>query len=236
MLRGEAPRYACNRPARAHGDQRDPCPARCSTAAAGRPWSAVTLTGGSRRARSVPSGASTGTAEAHELRDGERRLRTASASPAPSRTCAARSPRRRGRDALDQHGARRRAARLDGTPDLSRLGANAILARHWPLPGRAAGPGRPLYRRIAELAGVDDPTLPLPMVNILSGGLHAGRGMDVQDFLAVPVGATSYSEAMARRVRSRRGARLCAERGLPTLLADEGGLSPGCAPAARRSS
>jgi len=70
--------------------------------------------------------------------------------------------------------------------------------------------------------------MPLPMVNILSGGLHAGRGMDVQDFLAIPVGANSYSEALDWICRVRiQAAKLCAARGLPTLLADEGGLSPG---------
>jgi enolase len=70
--------------------------------------------------------------------------------------------------------------------------------------------------------------LPMPMVNILSGGLHAGRGMDVQDFLVIPIGAASFSEAMewAWRVRAAAQA-LCDEQGLPTLLADEGGLAPG---------
>ena len=77
---------------------------------------------------------------------------------------------------------------LDGTASLSRLGANAVLGDlAGDVPGRGLKRGEPLYRRIAELAGVDEPTLPMPMVNILSGGLHAGRGMDVQDFLAVPV-------------------------------------------------
>jgi enolase len=87
--------------------------------------------------------------------------------------------------------------------------------------------GQPLYRRFAELAA-SQPRMPLPMVNILSGGLHAGRGMDVQDFLAVPVGASCYSEALEWicRIRSAAAA-LSSERGLPTLLADEGGLSPG---------
>jgi enolase len=86
---------------------------------------------------------------------------------------------------------------------------------------------QPLYRRFADLAGAA-PTMPLPMVNILSGGLHAGRGMDVQDFLVVPVGADSYREALEWICRVRAAATsLCADRGLPTLLADEGGLSPG---------
>jgi enolase len=85
----------------------------------------------------------------------------------------------------------------------------------------------PLHQRIATLAGVA-PTLPMPMVNILSGGLHARRGMDVQDFLMVPVGARSYSEAFewVWRVRARAAA-LCEQHDITTLLADEGGLAPG---------
>ncbi len=104
------------------------------------------------------------------------------------------------------------------------LGTSLALCR-----ASAVASGRPLYRRIAELAGVAAPTLPMPMVDILSGGLHAGRGMDVQDFLAVPIAATSVLEAihLVARVRGA-AAEVCAERGLPTLLADEGGLSPGC--------
>jgi enolase len=136
----------------------------------------------------------------------------------------------RGRDADDQAGIDAVLRELDGSPQLSRLGANAVLGASLAVCRAAAlSSGRPLYRRIADLAAVDAPTLPLPMVNIFSGGLHAGRGMDVQDFLVIPVGASSVFEAihMAARVRSA-ATEVCADRGLPTLLADEGGLAPGC--------
>jgi enolase len=190
----------------------------------------VTLDGGSVARASVPSGASTGRAEAVELRDGGVAWEGRAVARAVANVREEIAALVQGRDALDQtalDGAMRDA---DGTPQLSRLGANAILSVSLAACRAAAqAQGVPLYRRFADLAGTE-PELPLPMVNILSGGLHAGRGMDVQDFLAVPVGASSYSEALewVARVRSS-AAQLCAERGLPTLLADEGGLSPGFA-------
>src|ERR1700724_2469521 len=92
---------------------------------------------------------------------------------------------------------------------------------------RRASTGQALYRHLAGLAGVDQPRLPLPMVNVLSGGAHARRGMDVQDFLAIPVGATCLDEAlsMAARVRTAAGT-LLAREGISLLLADEGGFAP----------
>jgi enolase 1/2/3 len=180
---------------------------------------------------SVPSGASTGTHEAHELRDGDTDffdgLGVLTAARHVDGEIAAAL---RGRDVRDQRGCDALLRELDATPTLSRLGANAVLGTSLAIcRASAVASGQPLYRRIAELAGVAEPTLPMPMVNILSGGLHAGGGMDVQDFLAVPIAATSVLEAiqLTARVRSAAAA-VCAERGLPTLLADEGGLSPGC--------
>ena len=83
---------------------------------------------------------------------------------------------------------------LDGTPDKSRLGANAILAVSLACArAEAAVAGRPLWR---HLAGDSEPLLPMPMVNVISGGLHAGRQLDFQDFLVMPVGAGSYREAL----------------------------------------
>ncbi len=156
---------------------------------------------------------------------------TASACCPRSRTSTARSPPRcAAATCWTSVAATRCCASSTARPDLSRLGANAVLGTSLAIcRASAAAAGQPLYRRIAELAGVAEPTLPMPMVNILSGGLHAGRGMDVQDFLAVPIAATSMLEAirLAARVRDAATA-VCAERGLPTLLADEGGLSPGC--------
>lgn len=191
----------------------------------------IILENGASARASVPSGASTGTHEAHELRDGDATvfdgLGVTSAVEHVNGEIAAAL---RGHDVDDQRAIDEKLRNLDGTPTLSRLGANAVLGTSLAVcRASAVASGLPLYRRIAQLAGVDEPALPMPMVNILSGGLHAGRGMDVQDFLAVPVAATSALEAiqLTSRVRAAAAA-LSAERGLPTLLADEGGLSPGC--------
>ncbi len=190
----------------------------------------VELADGTQARASVPSGASTGAAEAHELRDGDsahyegRGVLRAVANVNGEIAAAL-----RGRDAGDQAGVDAALLALDGTLQLKRLGANAILGASLAVcRGAAASARQPLYQRIAALAGTAHLTMPMPMVNILSGGLHAGRGMDVQDFLAIPASATSIAEAihMAGRMRSAC-ARVMQRRGLSTLLADEGGLSPG---------
>jgi enolase len=189
----------------------------------------VRLADGSFGRASVPSGASTGTHEAHELRDGGvdyegRGVRRAVAHVGGEIAAAL-----AGGDAIEQRAIDRRLLELDGTARLERLGANAILGVSLAACRAAAAHRRqPLYAHIAELAGTREITMPMPMVNILSGGLHAGRGMDVQDFLVIPAAAQSIAEAidLAGRVRSA-AARVMERRGLPTLLADEGGLSPG---------
>jgi enolase len=133
-----------------------------------------------------------------------------------------------GFDALDQRGLDAGLRSADGTSNLGRLGGNATLAVSLAAArATALATGEPLFRRLASIAATI-PTLPMPMVNILSGGLHARRGMDIQDFLMIPVGASSYSQALqwASRVRSA-AAQVCEARGITTLLADEGGLSPG---------
>jgi enolase len=191
----------------------------------------IRLDNGRTARASVPSGASTGTHEAHELRDGDQAsfngLGVLSAVEHVNGEIASAL---RGRDVADQAGCDALLLHLDGTRGLTRLGANAVLGTSLALcRASAKAADQPLFRRIAELAGVREVTLPMPMVNILSGGLHAGRGMDVQDFLAVPIGATTILEAvqMVARVRDA-AADVCTERGISTLLADEGGLSPGC--------
>jgi enolase len=133
-----------------------------------------------------------------------------------------------GFDAANQKGLDEALVELDGTSTLSRLGANSILAVSLAAArATAISLGLPLYVYLSKLAGTSM-SLPMPMTNILSGGAHAGRSMDLQDFLCMPVGASSYSEAleMISRVRGTAAA-LMSQRGLPTLLADEGGLSPG---------
>jgi enolase len=191
----------------------------------------VHLADGSFGRASVPSGASTGTHEAHELRDGGiewqgRGVRRAVANVGGPLAAAV-----TGLDALAQREVDTRLVDADGSPRLERLGANAVLGVSLAVCRAAAARQRqPLYARIAELAGTAEPAMPMPMVNILSGGLHAGRGMDVQDFLVVPAGARSIEEAIDFAGRVRNAAvRVMEARGLPTLLADEGGLSPGLA-------
>lgn len=187
------------------------------------------LAGGAFGRASVPSGASTGAAEAHELRDGDAsRYDGLGVLKAVANVDGEIAAALRGSDALEQQRIDERLAALDGTPQLARLGANALLAVSLAVcRAAAAASGQQLYERIAHLAGAR-PLLPLPMTNILSGGLHAGRGMDVQDFLAIPLRAASFSEALHLLSRVRNAAsQVAQQRRLPTLLADEGGLSPG---------
>jgi enolase len=179
---------------------------------------------------SVPSGASTGAAEAHELRDGDpNRYGGLGVLKAVGNVNGEIAQALGGADALDQRRIDEVLIALDGTPQLKRLGANATLGASLAICRAAAQASDcQLYQRIAQLCGVAQPLLPLPMTNILSGGLHAGRGMDVQDFLAVPVRAANIADAIHLLARVRNAAtEVARSRGLPTLLADEGGLSPG---------
>lgn len=192
----------------------------------------VHLDGGIMGRASVPSGASTGAAEAHELRDGDpAQYRGLGVRQAVAHVNGEIARALQGFDAADQRGLDERLRALDGSPQLRRLGANAVLGVSLAACRAAAAALRqPLYQRIAQLSSTPALLMPMPMVNILSGGLHAGRGMDVQDFLAVPASATSTEEALHHIARVRSAAAdVMAERGLPTLLADEGGLSPGFA-------
>ncbi|HET7558645.1 MAG TPA: phosphopyruvate hydratase, partial [Limnochordia bacterium] len=163
----------------------------------------VHLRGGVIGRASVPSGASTGRHEAAELRDGDpARYRGKGVRKAVHHVETELRPAVMGLDAADQQGLDRRLCERDGTPNKGRLGANAILAVS--LAGCRAGAhalGRPLYAHIHELYAAHDPApppikVPLPMVNIISGGAHAGGQLDLQDFLAMPVGAQSYTQAM----------------------------------------
>jgi enolase len=133
----------------------------------------------------------------------------------------------RGLDAADQAGVDRALRAADGTDDLGRLGANAVLAVSVAAAvAAAAAQGLPLHAAVADPGA--RPLLPLPMVNIISGGAHAGRTLDVQDFLAVPLGASAFAEAIEWCARVRAGtAAVLADRGhAVALVADEGGLGP----------
>ncbi|MDL4814241.1 phosphopyruvate hydratase [Actinomadura opuntiae] len=192
----------------------------------------VTLAGGARGSATVPSGASTGTHEAVELRDGDpSRYAGNGVRKAVANVNGEIADRVRGLDAADQRGLDAALRELDGAPGLARLGANAALAVSVAAAVAAAqATGVPLWRHAARMAGRDDavPLLPLPMVNIISGGAHAGRSIDVQDFLVVPLGAGSFAEAIEWAARVRAGtAQVLQDSGLPVaLVADEGGLGP----------
>ncbi len=189
----------------------------------------VTLENGSFGRACAPSGASRGIYEAWELRDGDPDyydglgVQQAVANVNDELASAI-----RGLSALDQKAVDTNMRETDGTASLERIGANAVLAVSMAVACAAAEhQGVPLYRHLANLANTA-PSMPMPMTNILSGGAHAGRGMDLQDFLVIPVGAKSYSEALSMISRVRLSSqRLMKDRGLTTLLADEGGLSPG---------
>jgi enolase len=183
----------------------------------------VLLAGGIRATAAVPSGASTGTHEVVELRDGGERYGGRGVRRAVRSIDETLGPGVTGLDAHDQAAVDAALVELDGTADLSRLGGNAVLAVSVANAlAAAAEAGVPLWRLLGER-----PLLPLPMVNVVSGGAHArGAGVDVQDFLVVPVGAQSFAEAIewAARVRSHTE-RLAASRGMTaSLVADEGGL------------
>ncbi|HEY8583381.1 MAG TPA: phosphopyruvate hydratase, partial [Capillimicrobium sp.] len=185
----------------------------------------MTLAGGTSVIASVPSGASTGRHEAVERRDGDADeyggLGVLGAVRAIDETIA---PALRGM-APELAAIDTRLRELDGTPDKSRLGANALLAVSLATARAAAVcAGVPLWQL---LSGDETPLLPLPMVNIISGGLHAGRQLDFQDFLVMPVGAERYAQALEWCVRIHSAtARELEDRGLSTLKADEGGFGP----------
>ena len=190
----------------------------------------VALADGSFGRVSVPSGASTGAAEAHELRDGDpHRYGGFGVLKAVANVNGEIAARLIGADARDQAMVDAQLRELDGTPQLSRLGANATLGVSLAVSRAvAASQGQQYYERIGELAQVSRPVLPVPMVNILSGGRHAAGGMDFQDFLVIPMRAGTMDEAIHLMARVRTAAtEVSRGLGLPTLLADEGGLSPG---------
>jgi enolase len=181
----------------------------------------------------VPSGASTGTREAVELRDADaRRYGGKGVLKAVDHINTVLKPALLGRDPRDQAGLDGRMIELDGTENKSRLGANAILGVSLANAHAAANDARaPLYRWLGELiGGARKPVMPVPMMNIINGGAHADNTLDIQEFLILPVGAPSFREAL------RYGAeifhtlkKLLAERGLATAVGDEGGFAPNLA-------
>ncbi|MEP6476387.1 MAG: phosphopyruvate hydratase [Actinomycetota bacterium] len=174
----------------------------------------------------VPSGASTGEHEALELRDGDeaayggRGVLTAVANVRDTI-----GPAVRGMDALDQRGVDGAMLDLDGTADRSALGANALLGVSLAVARAAAdSAGLPLYR---YLGGPAARTLPTPMLNVINGGAHANNRLELQEFMVMPVGAASFSEALRWGSECFHALRsILQERGLATGVGDEGGFAP----------
>jgi enolase len=187
----------------------------------------VQCRGGALGRASVPSGASTGRHEAVEVRDGDpARHGGKGIRKAVAQVRDLIGPRLCGLPADDQALIDRTLCELDGTPDKSRLGANAVLGASLACArAAAASRGLPLWR---YLDADGRARLPLPMVNLISGGLHAGGNLDFQDFLLLPVGARSYSEALEMTTAVYRAlGGLLTERGFEgVLVGDEGGFGP----------
>ena len=186
----------------------------------------VHLVGGGQGRATIPAGASTGRHEAVELRDGGDLYQGLGVSRAVQNVGTELAAAVIGMNASDQSGIDAALVAADGTADLRRLGANAVLAVSIATALAAAdGAGLPLYASLVQQGG--DILMPMPMVNIISGGAHAGAAIDVQDFLAVPLRAQSFRGAIEVAVRVRRAtAEVFAERGLVSnLVADEGGLA-----------
>jgi enolase len=186
----------------------------------------VVLESGAVGRAAVPSGASTGTREAVELRDGDKkRYLGKGVLKAVEHVNTALKQALIGHDAKDQAGLDRKMIELDGTDTKSRLGANALLAISLANAHAAANDAKlPLYQTLAKGR---EPVMPVPMMNIINGGAHANNALDIQEFMILPVGAPTFREAL------RYGAeifhhlkKILNDKGLTTAVGDEGGFAP----------
>ncbi len=186
----------------------------------------VVLASGARGRAAVPSGASTGAREAVELRDGDpQRYLGKGVLKAVAHVNGEIRQALLGKEGRDQEGVDETLIALDGTPNKSRLGANAILAVSLAAArAGAAEEGQPLY---AYLGGPEANLLPVPMMNILNGGAHAPNNVDIQEFMVMPVGANTFAQGL------RMGAeifhhlkKVLSQRGKNTAVGDEGGFAP----------
>ena len=186
----------------------------------------VTLADGSFGRAMVPSGASTGTKEAVELRDGDKtRYLGKGVQKAVGNVNGAIADMLKGFDAADQQGLDKRLIDLDGTENKARLGANALLAVSM-ANARAVAASRnmPLWQHLANGNAV---SLPVPMMNIINGGAHADNNVDLQEFMVLPVGFDSFSEALRSGTEIFHALKSVLKgRGLSTAVGDEGGFAP----------
>jgi enolase len=185
----------------------------------------VVLDSGSVGRAIVPSGASTGSFEAVELRDGEERYLGKGVSKAVANVNGEIAEILDGADALDQRGVDLALVDADGTPNKARLGANAILGASLATAKAAADElGLPLFRYVG---GSDAHVLPVPMMNVINGGVHADNSIDLQEFMIMPIGAASFSEGLRWGVETYHSlAKVLKVRGLSTTVGDEGGFAP----------
>ncbi len=186
----------------------------------------VALDDGTLARAAVPSGASTGEHEAVELRDGNaERYSGKGVEKAVGGVLDEIGPELTGVDAFEQRVVDQKLLDLDGTPDKSRLGANALLGVSLAVAKAAAdSAGLELFRYVG---GPNAHVLPVPMMNILNGGAHADTGVDVQEFMIAPIGADSFSEALRWGAETYHALKsVLKAKGLPTGLGDEGGFAP----------
>ncbi|MHB8290158.1 MAG: phosphopyruvate hydratase [Acidimicrobiales bacterium] len=185
----------------------------------------VTLASGAAGRAMVPSGASTGAHEAAELRDGGVRFGGKGVVQAVDNVDGEINSALQGTDAFDQRAVDTTLIDLDATDTKSRLGANAILGASLAVSKAAARQaGLPLYRYVG---GVNAHILPIPFMNVLNGGVHADNNVDFQEFMIVPLGAASFSEALRWGSEIYHSlARVLSEKGLSRAVGDEGGFAP----------
>ena len=185
----------------------------------------VALDDGTIGRAAVPSGASTGAFEARELRDGEDRYGGKGVRRATSAVIDNIGPELVGFEATEQRLVDQTLLDLDGTPDKSRLGANAVLGVSLAVARAAAESCElPLFRYVG---GANAHVLPVPLFNILNGGAHADTNVDVQEFMVAPIGAATFAEALQMGAQTYHALKsVLAERGLITSVGDEGGFAP----------
>ncbi|WP_336084463.1 phosphopyruvate hydratase [Nocardia sp. SSK8] len=185
----------------------------------------IALDDGTLTRADVPSGASTGEHEAVELRDGGDRYNGKGVTKAVEGVLDEIAPAIIGLDAVEQRTVDQVLLDLDGTPDKSRLGANALLGVSLAVArGAAESSGLELFR---YLGGPNAHVLPVPMMNILNGGAHADTGVDVQEFMVAPIGAPTFREALRWGTEVYHSLKaVLKEKGLSTGLGDEGGFAP----------
>jgi enolase len=185
----------------------------------------VLLASGASGRAIVPSGASTGQFEAAERRDGGKEWGGKGVGDAVAAVNTEIAEELLGEEALDQRLIDQLLLDLDGTPNKARLGANAILGVSLAVAKASADEmGLPLYRYVG---GANAHVLPVPMMNVLNGGVHADNNVDFQEFMIMPVGAASFAEALRWGTETYHALKkLCHDRGLSTAVGDEGGFAP----------